>query len=120
MVVLNKRVKIILAVLIFAVLVLAGTVIERYEKDAFILETVATDDADYVPTSQSVIDGRININSAEVEELTELNGIGEALAQRIINYRTENGPFVTIEEIMKVPGISEKKFEVLRDDICAE
>ncbi len=120
MVVLNKKAKAILAVLIFILLVTVGILIERYEKDAFIKETVATDDAKYTSLSPGEIDGKININSATVEELNELNGIGEAMAQRIIDYRTENGPFLTIEEIMKVSGISEKKFEAIQGDICAE
>lgn len=57
---------------------------------------------------------KININTADADELTELKGIGEALSERIVDYRTENGPFVDIEDIMKVSGIGEKKFEDIR------
>lgn len=120
MVVLNKKAKAILAVLIFVLLAVTGILIERYEKDAFIKETVAEDEAKYTSLSPGEIDGKININSATEEELTKLNGIGDSMAKRIIDYRTNNGPFMTIEEIMKVSGISEKKFEVIREDICAE
>ena len=85
------------------------------------METVATEDAlPYHSESESSIDGRININSAGEEELMELDGIGKAFAGRIIAYREENGAFATPEEIMKVSGISEKKFEKIKDDICAK
>ncbi|MGN0107805.1 MAG: ComEA family DNA-binding protein [Hominilimicola sp.] len=121
MLVLNKKAKIILAAAVFAMITAAGCLIEHYEKDAFIMETVATEDAvSYVPDGNAESDGKININSADETELVKLSGIGEALAQRIIKYREENGPFETIEEIMKVSGISEKKFEAVKEFICAE
>ena len=55
-----------------------------------------------------------NINLATKIELMTLPGIGETYADRIIRYREENGPFQSIEEIMKVEGIGEKKFEQLK------
>lgn len=55
-------------------------------------------------------DGRIDINTATEQQLTLLPGIGETMAKRIIEYRTENGKFTTIEDLMKVNGIGEKKF----------
>lgn len=121
MLVLNKRAKIILGAALFALIAAAGTAVERFEKDAFITETVATEDAlPYVSQSEALKDGKININSADASELEMLTGIGGATAQRIIKYREENGPFMSIEEIMKVSGISEKKFGDLKDFICAE
>ena len=62
-------------------------------------------------------DGKIDINSATIDQLQLLPGIGEALAQRIIDYRTEHGEFAAIEELMNVSGIGEKKFTALRDYI---
>ena len=64
-----------------------------------------------------VKDTRININTASSTELQTLNGIGPALAGRIIDYRNSYGNFVTIEEIMEVKGIGEKTFEKIKDYI---
>jgi comEA protein len=60
-------------------------------------------------------DQKININTASLEELQKLPRIGPQVAQRIINYRKENGSFKKIEEIMKVRGIGEKIFNQLKD-----
>ena len=121
MLVLNKKTKIMAFVIFFVLIVAAGYAIECVEKDAFVKETVAQeDDLPYTPQVQARDDGKININSADSAELTKLKGIGEALADRIIKFRSENGPFVTKEEIMKVSGISTKKFEEFKDDICTD
>lgn len=61
--------------------------------------------------------GRININTASVAELDSLPGIGPALAQRIIEYRTSHGPFTAPEDLKNVSGIGESKFERLKDRI---
>ena len=60
---------------------------------------------------------KININTANYEELQEITGIGEVIAQRIIDYRNENGPFVQIEDIKNVKGIGEVTFEKMKDEI---
>ncbi len=61
--------------------------------------------------------GRININSADVEELTELPGIGPSYARRIVEYRKEFGPFKKIEDLLNVRGIGDRTFEKIRDRI---
>ena len=68
-------------------------------------------------TPTTAFSGVININTATAEELTQLKGIGEVIAQRIVDYRNENGAFSSIEDIMNVSGIGEKKFEAIRDNI---
>ena len=66
---------------------------------------------------ESPDDGRVNINLAGADELMTLKGIGEKKALSIIEYRTRNGLFTTIEDIMKVPGIKEGTFSKIRDMI---
>jgi len=58
---------------------------------------------------------KININTASATDLDKLPRIGPKVAQRIIDYRKEHGPFKKIEEIMKVKGIGEKTFARLKD-----
>lgn len=60
--------------------------------------------------------GAVDINRASKEELMSLKGIGEATADKIIEYRKES-PFKSIEEIKNVKGVGEKKFEAIKGDI---
>jgi len=60
---------------------------------------------------------KIDINRAEPWLLEALPGIGEVLAQRIADYRSENGPFRRTEDLLKVSGIGEATFEKIRDYI---
>jgi competence protein ComEA len=53
---------------------------------------------------------RVDINTADVKELTKLPGVGQQVAKRIVAYREENGPFEKAEELMNVRGIGEKSF----------
>ena len=63
---------------------------------------------------------KIDLNKATVQELVKLKGIGKKFAERIIEYREENGRFAKIEDIMKVKGIGQKKFEAIKDLISVE
>lgn len=58
---------------------------------------------------------KININTASLGELQKLPRVGPQIAQRILDYRKENGNFKRIEDILKVRGIGEKVFEQLKD-----
>lgn len=60
---------------------------------------------------------RININTADSQTLQQLKGVGPVTAEKIINYRTENGKFKTIEDLKNVSGIGDKTFEKLKDKI---
>ena len=77
---------------------------------------IPTKDIFLMPQNISSAD-RVNINTADVEELATLKGIGPTLAQRIIDYREQNGAFKSIDEIKNVRGIGEKKFAAFKDKI---
>ncbi|MCX7745664.1 MAG: helix-hairpin-helix domain-containing protein [Clostridia bacterium] len=64
--------------------------------------------------------GKVNINTASVEELDTLPGIGKKIAADIVSYRTKNGNFKTIQDIVKVPGIGDSKFNSIKDLIVAQ
>jgi competence protein ComEA len=67
--------------------------------------------------TDAISTGIININTAALEELDKLPDIGPAIAQRIIDYRTLNGPFKTIDEIMNVKGIGQVTFDKIKSMI---
>jgi competence protein ComEA len=60
---------------------------------------------------------KININSANADELQKLPGVGPKVAQRIVDYRKQNGAFKKVEDLMKVNGIGEKIFARMKDMI---
>ncbi|WP_352417649.1 helix-hairpin-helix domain-containing protein [Clostridium tertium] len=62
-------------------------------------------------------DGIININTASLEELQKINGVGEVKAKSIINYREKNGGFKSIDEMKNIEGIGDKTFEKMKDQI---
>lgn len=62
--------------------------------------------------------GKININTAGSEELQQLDGVGPATAEKIIEYRETTGRFKSIEDIKNVSGIGDKTFEKMKEDIC--
>jgi competence protein ComEA len=66
-------------------------------------------------TGGAVAGGLVNVNAALATELEELPGIGEVIAQRIIDYRTENGPFATVDELLDVSGIGDAILESIRE-----
>ena len=59
----------------------------------------------------------INLNAASVQELRTLPGIGPTLARRIVDFREKNHGFKRVEELLAVPGISEKKWKAIRDKV---
>ena len=61
----------------------------------------------------------VNINTAGLSELSALPGIGEIIAQRIIDYREANGPFETVTDLLNVEGIGEKRLEEILSLITA-
>lgn len=70
------------------------------------------------PEGEAPVSQKININTATEAELTDLPGIGEVTAEKIVADREKSGPFPSIEDIKRVSGIGEKKFEQIADSIC--
>lgn len=68
-----------------------------------------------------VFGGPVNVNTADADTIArELRGVGPAKARAIVTYRDENGPFETIEDLLKVQGIGPKVLEDNRKDILLE
>jgi competence protein ComEA len=70
-----------------------------------------------IPTPSANQSGLININTANATELDKITGVGPAYAKNIIDYRTLNGPFQKIEDIINVKGIGPKTFENMKNEI---
>ena len=66
------------------------------------------------------VEKKVNLNTASVQELIELPGIGEVLAARIVAYREENGPFQSLDALKQVSGIGDKLVEKIRDLVGLE
>jgi len=64
--------------------------------------------------------GKVNINTATVQELVQLKGVGTQYAQRIVEFREANGPFQKPEDIMKVQGVGQKTWEMNKELIVLE
>lgn len=71
-------------------------------------------------TASTGSDSLVRINSADASTLETLPGIGPAFAERIIEYRTANGPFASIEQLKEVKGIGDKLIEKIRDQIVID
>ena len=60
----------------------------------------------------------VSINTATADELDSLPGVGPSTAEAIVEDREQNGPFSALEDLMRVSGIGEKKFENMKDRLC--
>lgn len=135
---LSSKAKFASLVAAFAAVVGVGIWLDKTKEDRFVIETIPIEDNgtqedtaqpdsddtniknDISETEKEVINNKVNINVASVEVIAQLDGIGEKMAQRIIDYREANGDFNAIEEITLVSGIGQKKFEEIKDSICVK
>lgn len=113
-----------LPLLLITVLFICGiiylTKIDFLGNNAVSLCEMDTKTIDKTVSAEITSNGKININTASKETLSLMNGIGEALAGRIITYREENGPYTDIYELLNVKGIGETKLRNLAPFIAIE
>lgn len=97
--------------------VLTSYLVEYRDSSSGAAESAAESDALIWEPSETK---PVNINTASQAQLEMLPGIGPALAEAILSYRTDFGPFVTTEQLMEVPGIGEKRYAAVEKLICVE
>ena len=117
---LSKKMKIITFSAVAVAALALGLFLECCDKQEFMVKDIPTPSELPEDTYDSHYDneGRLDINVATKEELDELDGIGEKLAGRIIEYRDTHGAFMAIEELTLVSGIGESLMEDIMDEIC--
>ena len=97
---------------------------QRVEDQMVIVVPKVGEEAEAIPagatSKEASKEGKVNINTATVEELKTLKGVGEKKAEAIIEYRKKNGSFKTKEDLMKVRGIGKKLFESFEERIVTQ
>jgi competence ComEA-like helix-hairpin-helix protein len=88
-----------------------GVIIDRFDPERY-KETAAD--------ASSQAGEKININNASAEELAKIKGIGRTIAERIVEYRYQNGSFASIDDIKDVKGVGVALFEKIRNRITTE
>ena len=97
---------------------------KRLEDQMVIVVPKVGEEAEEIPAGETrkeaTKEGKVNINTATVEELKTLKGVGEKKAEAIIEYRKKNGSFQTKEDLMKVRGIGKKLFDSFQERIVTQ
>ena len=97
---------------------------KREDQMVIVVPKVGEEGAAAIPagatSKEATKEGKVNINTATVEELKTLKGVGEKKAEAIIEYRKKNGSFKTKEDLMKVRGIGKKLFDSFQERIVTQ
>ena len=88
------------------ILFLGSTIVSSQGKEEMM-------DAEMVEKNEMI--EKVNINTADMEQLMQLPGVGEGTAKKIIDYRKSNGQFKTLDQLKLIPGIGEKKYKKMED-----
>ena len=106
-------------ILLFALFLMACAAVlfcasfENTPLEPYRVTSTGQSEASSAPAASALSEEKVNINTASKEELIGLNGIGEVLADRIIEYREANGGYKDVRELTNVKGIGEKLLEKL-------
>ena len=110
----KKGAKVLLCTFFASLFFLSGMFVGRNLKEDYV-PLVQNHASDITTGSTIAPDFRLDINSASKLQLMELHGIGELLAERIVEYREQNGAFQSTDELLNVSGIGQKKLQAITD-----
>lgn len=117
----KKVTYLMLTIVLIFIICIYGTFRWRQQNpDPIPLDSLVVHRSDRAESFHFNRDGKLNINTATVQELSILSGIGNTLAERIIQYREDNGPYKSVYDLLNVKGIGEAKLSGIIDYICAE
>ena len=109
-----------LTALFAAAMLLTWLLTPHASRGDYTIEAVPSAEKAVPPAEKAETLRAVNINTAGADELESLPGIGPVLAQRIVDYRTEHGPFRSAEELTQVEGIGRATVESIQDHIITE
>lgn len=112
---LNSKLTYIICLIVFSIVLTCALLINHFG-----CHTIYLNDSDQLIADKienPIISGKININSASIDELTMLPGIGDTLAQRIIDYRNIHGAFHRKEDLLNIKGIGNTKLDSISNYI---